>query len=68
MLEYRFRTEKFEQDYSECEMLKNRYERQTQTQLPDSIMFALLNKTTGPLQQQLRMNMRILDACDTLRE
>ena len=67
VLEYRFRTEKFEQDYSECEMLKNRYERQTQTQLPDSIMFALLNKTTGPLQQQLRLNVRILE-CDTLRE
>ena len=31
MLEFRFRTEHFEQDYTEWEQLKNRYERQTGT-------------------------------------
>lgn len=49
-------------------MLKNRHERQTQTQLPDSILVAtLLNKTTGPLQQHLRLNVRTLDTYDTVR-
>ena len=40
VLEFRFRTEHFEQDYTEWEQLKNRYERQTGTALPDSILMA----------------------------
>ena len=49
-------------------MLKTRYERQTQTQLPDSKMVAtFLYKTTGPLQQHLRLNVRTLDMYDTVR-
>ena len=68
VLEFRFRTEHFEQDYTEWEQLKNRYERQTGTALPDSILVAtLLNKTSGSLQQHLRLNVRTLDTYDTVR-
>jgi hypothetical protein len=68
VLEYRFRTENFEQYYSEWEMLKNGFERQTQAQLPDSIMVAaLLNKTAGHLQQHLRLNMGTLEMYDAVR-
>ena len=68
MLEFRFRTEYFEQDYIEWEQLKNRYERQTGAALPDSILVAkLLNKTSGSLQQHLRLNVRTLDTYDTVR-
>ena len=68
VLEFRFRTEHFEQDYTEWEQLKNRYERQTGTALPDSILVAtLLNKTSGSLQRHLRLNVRTLDTYDTVR-
>ena len=68
VLEFVFRTEHFEQDYTEWEQLKNRYERQTGTALPDSILVAtLLNKTSGSLQQHLRLNVRTLDTYDTVR-
>ena len=46
VLEFRFRSEHFEQDHAEWEQLKNRYERQTGAVLPDSMLVAtLLNKT-----------------------
>ena len=68
VLEFRFRTEYFEQDYTEWEQLKNRYERQTGAALPDSIPVATLwNKTSGSLQQHLRQNVRTLDTYDTVR-
>ena len=68
VLEFRFRTEQFEQDYSEWETLKNRYERHTGTTLPDSALVAtLLNKTSGPLQQHLRLNVRTLDTYENVK-
>ena len=68
VLEFKFRTEQFEQDFSEWETLKARYERQSGTALPDSILVAtLLNKTSGTLQQHLRLNVRSLDTYDAVR-
>ena len=66
---FRFRPDHFEQDYSEWETLKARCERQAGAPLPDNILVAtLLNKTTGALQQHLRLNVRTMDAYETLRE
>ena len=68
VLEFKFRTENSEQDFSEWEMLKNKCERQTKTELPDSILVAtLLNKTASPLQQHFRRNVRTLDTYETVR-
>ena len=53
VLEFRFRPDHFEQDYSEWETLKARYEKQTGAALPDNILVAtLLNRTIGPLQHE----------------
>ena len=50
------------------ETLKTRYERQAETALPDSILITtLLSRTTGTLQQHLRMNVRLLDTYETVR-
>ena len=68
VLEFKFRPDHFEQDYSEWETLKARYERQSGSALPDSILVAtLLSKTTGALQQHLRLNVRALDTYETVR-
>ena len=68
VLEFKFRPDHFEQDYSEWETLKARYERQSRSALPDSILVAtLLSKTTGALQQHLRLNVRSLDTYETVR-
>ena len=67
VLEFKFRNEQFEQDFSEWETLKARYGRQSETALPDSILVAtLLNKTSGTLQQHLRLNVRSLETYDTV--
>ena len=69
VLDFRFRPEHFEQDYSEWETLKARYEKQTGAALPDNILVAtLLNGTTGPLQQHLRLNVRTMDSYDTVKD
>ena len=53
---------------SEWETLKNRYGRLTGTTLPDTILVAtLLNKTAGPLQQHLRLNVRTLDTYENVK-
>ena len=68
VLEFRCRTEQFEQDYSEWETLKNRYERHTGRTLPDSVLVAtLLNQTSGPLQPDLRLNVRTLDTYENVK-
>ena len=68
VLEFKFRPDQFEQDYREWETLKARYERQSGTALPDSILVAtLLSKTTGALQKHLRLNVRSLDTYETVR-
>jgi hypothetical protein len=65
VLEFRFRPELFGQDYTEWETLKARFEKQTGAALPDSILVAsLLNRTAGPLQQHLRLNVRTMGGCD----
>ena len=69
VLDFRFRTDHFDQDYTEWEQLKNRYKRQTATELPDSILVAtLLNKTSGQLQQHLQLNAQTLDAYEAVRQ
>ena len=68
VLGFKFRRDHFEQDYSEWETLKARYERQSGSALPDSILVAtVLSKTTGALQQHLRLNVRSLDTYETVR-
>ena len=68
LLEFKFGTEQFEQELSEWETLKTRYETQAETALPDSILVTtLLSRTTGTLQQHLRMNVGLLDTYDTVR-
>jgi hypothetical protein len=69
VLEFRFRPELFGQDYTEWETLKARFEKQTGAALPDSILVAsLLNRTAGPLQQHLRLNVRMMGSFDTVRD
>ena len=68
MLEFKFGTEQFEQDLSEWETLKTRYETQAETALPDSILVTtLLSRTAGTLRQHLKMNLRLLDTYDIAR-
>ena len=68
ILEFKFGTEQFEQELSEWETLKTEYETQAETALPDSILVTtLLSRTTGTLQQHLRMNVRLLDTYETVR-
>ena len=68
VLEFRFSTEQFEQDYSEWETLKNRYERHTGMTLPVSVLVATLsNKTSGRLQQHLRLNVRTLNTYENVK-
>jgi hypothetical protein len=43
VLEFRFRPDHFEQDYSDWETLKARYEKQTGAALPDNILVATLS-------------------------
>ena len=69
VLEFKFRPDHFEQDYGEWETLKARYEKQSGAALPDNILVAtLLNKTTGALQQNLRLNVRTMDTYSTVRD
>ena len=57
ILDWKFNTSTFEQDFNAWETTKAKYEQQTGQQLPDSILVAtMMNKTTGALQQHLRLN------------
>ena len=58
VLEFKFRPDHFEPDYSEWETLKARYERQSGTALPDTKLVATLH---------LRLNVRSLDMYETVR-
>ena len=69
VLEFRFRPELFGQDYTEWETLNARFEKQTGAALPDNILvISLLNRTAGPLQQHLRLNVRTMGSFDTVRD
>ena len=62
LLDFKFHPATFEAYFNNWETIKVKYERQTGTELPDSALVAtLLNKTTGALQQHLRLNARSLN-------
>ena len=57
VLDWKFNAHSFEQDFNAWETVKVRYETLTGTSLPYGVLIAtLLNKTSGPLQQHLRLN------------
>ena len=59
LLDFKFNPSTFEQDFNVWETIKVKYENQTGQALPDGVLVAtLLNKTTGALQQHLRLNAR----------
>ena len=61
LLDFRFNPQTFEQDFNTWETIKVKYEKQTGTALPDSVLVAtLFNKTSGALQTHLRLNARTL--------
>ncbi|CAE7366017.1 unnamed protein product, partial [Symbiodinium sp. CCMP2456] len=61
LLDFKFNPATFEQDFNVWETIKSRYERQAGQPLPDGVSVAtLLNKTTGALQQHLRLNAQTL--------
>eukprot|EP00439_Symbiodinium_sp_Y106_P076225 s1078_g15.t1 len=61
LLDFKFNPATFEQDFNVWETIKSRYERQSGQPLPDGVLVATwLNKTTGALQQHLRLNARTL--------
>ena len=69
LLDFRFNPSTFEQDFNVWETIKTKYERQSGQALPDGVLVAtLLNKTTGALQQHLRLNARALQTYAQVRE
>ena len=69
LLDFRFNPATFEQDFNTWETLKVKYERQTGAELPDGVLVAtLLNKTSGALQQHLRLNARTLQTYQQTRD
>ena len=69
LLDFKFNPATFEQDFNVWETIKTRYERQSGVPLPDGVLVAtLLNKTTGALQQHLRLNARTLQTYAQVRE
>ena len=68
LLDFRFNPQTFEQDFNTSETIKVKYEKQTGTALPDSVLVAtLLNKTSGALQTHLRLNARTLTTYEEIR-
>ena len=69
LLDFRFDRATFEQDVNAWETLKVKYERQTCAELPDgALVAALLNKTSGALQQHFRLNARTLQTYQQTRD
>ena len=69
LLDWKFNTSTFEQDFNAWETVKAKYERQTGTPIPDSVLVAtLMNKTQGALQQHLRLNAHALQSYQATRE
>ena len=69
LLDFKFNPATFEQDFNVWETIKSRYERQAGQLLPDGVLVAtLLNKTTGALQQHLRLNAQTLATYAQVRE
>ena len=68
LLDLKFNPQNFEQDFNSWESFKVKYEKQTGTELPDSVLVAtVLNKTSGPLQQHLRLSARNLTTYEDIR-
>ena len=68
LLDFRFNPQTFEQDFNTWETIKVKYEKQTGTALPVSVLVAtLLNKTSGALQTHLRLNARTLTTYEEIR-
>ena len=68
ILGFTFNNGQFESDFDRWEALKLKYETQTSTTLPDSVLIALLlSKTTGSLQEHLRLQLSALDTYDKFR-
>ena len=69
LLDFKFNPATFEADFNNWESVKVKYERQTGTELPDGVLVAsLLNKTTGALQQHLRLNARSLNTYAQIKD
>ena len=61
ILEFRFRENQFETDLTDFITLKTKYEKATGNVMDDDVLVAtLINKTTGSLQQHLRLNVSTL--------
>ena len=68
ILEGKFNTQTFEQDFNAWETVKAKYEQQTGTPIPDSVLVAtLMNKTSGALQQHLRLNAATMNTYEQMR-
>ena len=68
ILEWKFNTQTFEQDFNAWETVKAKYEQQTGTPIPDSVLVAtLMNKTSGALQQHLRLNAATINTYEQMR-
>ena len=68
LLDFRFSPQTFEQDFNSWETIKVKYEKQTGTALPDSVLVPTLsNKTSGALQTHLRLNARTLTTYEEIR-
>ena len=69
IMNFTFRTSDFDKDFDQWENLKKRYERQTKSLIPDSVLIALLlGKTEGALLTHLRLNLANLKTYNALRE
>ena len=59
IIAFRLRSDHLEGDLSDFIILKNRHENTTRVPLDDDLLITLImQKTTGPLQQHLRLNVR----------
>ena len=66
ILEWKFKTQTFEQDLNACKTVKAKYEQQTGTPIPDSILVATL-MNSGALQQHLRLNAAAIHTYEQMR-
>jgi hypothetical protein len=69
LLSYSFSDAAFQTDFDKWEDSKKKYERDTKTSIPDSVLIALLiGKTRGALLTHLRLNLAGLKTYQALRE
>ena len=69
LLDFRLRDASFEADLTEFLSLKNRHEKATGRALQDDLLVTMMvNKTHGPLQQHLRLNVGDLTTFDDVLE